>query len=174
MYDFEAEWLYPFPVPRVLLAALAAGTQRLALPVSKMAVKLCGGSALALSPDGRWALCMERSGERRLILCPTGVGTERVLDPGDIYLTEADFFPDGRRVIFVSNVAATDPRKRNFDLWMVADDGTGLERVTFHEEFDGFPMFSPDGRRLVFASNRGPGEEGETNLFLADWAEDGN
>jgi Tol biopolymer transport system component len=79
------------------------------------------------------------------------------------------FFPDGRRILFASNLAGPD--RRSFDLWMVRDDGTGLERVTYHPAFDGFPMFSPDGRRLVFASNRGGSVPGETNLFLADWVE---
>jgi TolB protein len=75
--------------------------------------------------------------------------------------------PDGRRIIFSSNMA--DPRGRNFDLYLINIDGTGLERVTTHGDFDGFPMFSPDGRRLVFASNRGGAREGDTNVFMADW-----
>jgi Tol biopolymer transport system component len=79
------------------------------------------------------------------------------------------FHPDGRRILFASN--HPDPRGRNFDLYLVRDDGTGLERVTSDPTFDGFPMFSPDGRRLVFASNRGAQARGETNLFVADWVE---
>lgn len=75
--------------------------------------------------------------------------------------------PDGKRLIFASNIA--DPKGRNFDIYLVNLDGTGLERVTFNETFDGFPMFSPDGRRLVFASNRNARTEGETNVFIADW-----
>ncbi len=79
------------------------------------------------------------------------------------------FHPDGRRILFASNVG--DPRGRNFDLYVVNDDGTGLERVTTSEAFDGFPMFSPDGRKLVFASNRNASRPGETNVFIADWVE---
>jgi Tol biopolymer transport system component len=79
------------------------------------------------------------------------------------------FFPDGRRIIYASNVA--DPQGRNFDLWIVNDDGTGLEQITFNPTFDGFPMFSPDGKRLVFASNRNDRIPGETNLFVADWVD---
>jgi TolB protein len=79
------------------------------------------------------------------------------------------FHPDGRRIVFASNVA--DPKGRNFDLYLVNDDGTGLERITTHETFDGFPMFSPDGKRLVFASNRNATRPGETNVFIADWIE---
>jgi Tol biopolymer transport system component len=79
------------------------------------------------------------------------------------------FTPDGRRIIFSSNLE--NPRGRNFDLYLVNLDGTGLERVTYSEVFDGFPMFSPDGRRLVFASNRDAKKAGDTNVFIADWVE---
>jgi Tol biopolymer transport system component len=79
------------------------------------------------------------------------------------------FFPDGRRIIFASNLGT--PGSREFDLWMIRDDGTGLEQVTFTAEFDGFPMFSPDGKHLLFASNRNAKVRGETNLFVADWVE---
>ena len=79
------------------------------------------------------------------------------------------FFPDGKRIIYASNVA--DPQGRNFDLWMVNVDGTGAERITWNDTFDAFPMFSPDGKKLVFASNRNGKEKGETNLFVADWVE---
>ena len=79
------------------------------------------------------------------------------------------FFPDGKRIIFSSNMA--DPKGRNFDLYVVNVDGTGTERLTYYEEFDGFPMFTPDGKQLVFASNRNGKVRGETNVFIADWVE---
>jgi len=79
------------------------------------------------------------------------------------------FFPDGKRIIFASNMH--DPRGRDFDLYKINTDGTGLERITFSEAFDGFPMFSPDGKKLVFASNRNAKVQGETNVFIADWVE---
>lgn len=79
------------------------------------------------------------------------------------------FFPDGKRIIFASNM--DDPRGRNFDLYKINLDGSGLERVTQNDTFDGFPMFSPDGKKLVFASNRNAKIQGETNVFIADWVE---
>jgi TolB protein len=79
------------------------------------------------------------------------------------------FFPDGKRIIFASNM--DDPRGRNFDLYKINVDGSGLERITVNETFDGFPMFSPDGKKLVFASNRNAAKQGDTNIFIADWVE---
>ena len=77
------------------------------------------------------------------------------------------FSPDGKKIIFASNMK--DPRGGNFDLYLVNVDGTGLEQVTFSDTFDGFPMFSPDGTKLVFASNRHSTKPTDTNLFIADW-----
>ncbi|HUS11643.1 MAG TPA: hypothetical protein VMZ30_14350 [Pyrinomonadaceae bacterium] len=79
------------------------------------------------------------------------------------------FFPDGKRIIFASNM--DDAKGRNFDLYQINVDGSGLERITFNETFDGFPMFSPDGKKLVFASNRNAKASGDTNVFIADWVE---
>jgi TolB protein len=82
------------------------------------------------------------------------------------------FTADGRRIIFSSNY---DPETHstggmgNFELWLISPDGTGLERVTNSDGFDGFPMFSPDGKKLVWASNRNAKAPHETNVFIADW-----
>ncbi|MEW5765112.1 MAG: M28 family peptidase [Acidobacteriota bacterium] len=77
--------------------------------------------------------------------------------------------PDGKRILFASNVG--DEKKRNFDLYLVNEDGSGLEQVTFEPSFDGFPMFSPDGRHLVWGANRNAARPGETNIFVAEWVE---
>jgi TolB protein len=79
---------------------------------------------------------------------------------------------DGKRIIFSSNY---DPETHatggmgNFELWLINPDGTGLERVTYSEGFDGFPMFSQDGKKLVWASNRNAKAPHETNIFIGDW-----
>lgn len=74
--------------------------------------------------------------------------------------------PNGRQIIFSSNLHA--PGTRNFDLYLINLDGTGLERITFGG-FNSFPHFSPDGRRLVFVSDRGVKGPREFNIFLAEW-----
>lgn len=79
------------------------------------------------------------------------------------------FFPNGKRVIFSSNMG--DPEGREFDLYAIDVTGENLERITYAGDFDGFPMFNSDGSQLVFASNRGNELPHETNLFLVDWVE---
>ena len=82
------------------------------------------------------------------------------------------FLPDGKRIIFASNY---DPVTHdvggmgNFELWLINADGSGLERVTYSDGFDGFPMFSLDGKKLVWASNRNAKAPHETNIFIGDW-----
>lgn len=79
------------------------------------------------------------------------------------------FFPDGKRIIYCSNQG--DPKGRIFDLYMINIDGTGNERVTFNDTFDGFPMFSlhDNGKKFIFCSNRFNAKQGETNVFICDW-----
>jgi Tol biopolymer transport system component len=75
--------------------------------------------------------------------------------------------PDGKRIIFASNMDA--PKGRNFDLYIIGTNGEGLERITYNESFDGFPMFTRDGKTLVFSSNRNNAKEGDTNVFITEW-----
>ena len=81
--------------------------------------------------------------------------------------------PDGQWIIFTTDFADTSQGKMpNFDLYRIHPDGSGLERITFSDVFEGFPMWSYDGKKLVFASGRGVTKAPhETNVFIADWVE---
>ena len=85
------------------------------------------------------------------------------------------WLPDGRRIVFSSNMddwhADLGKFGHNFELYLINLDGSGLERLTFNDVFDSFPMFSPDGRKLVFASNRNPQKPRATDIFMAEWVE---
>jgi len=83
--------------------------------------------------------------------------------------------PDGKRIVFSSNMDDwRDDIKRfghNFELYIMNSDGTGIERLTYNDVFDSFPMFSHDGKKIVFASNRNPDKPRETDIYIADWME---
>lgn len=68
---------------------------------------LGAGSALALSPDGKYALVRILTPEQQLALVPTGAGETKLLSTGEaipfFYQPWACFFPDGRRILFAAN-----------------------------------------------------------------------
>jgi TolB protein len=83
------------------------------------------------------------------------------------------FHPSGKKIIFASNHHTLQSKRgRQFNLFLINLDGTGLQQITFDDTFDAFPMFSPDGRRLVWCSNRFNGGTRNTNVFVADWVEE--
>jgi len=81
------------------------------------------------------------------------------------------FFPDNKRIIFASNM--DDPEGRNFELYEINIDGTGLERITYYDQFDGFPMFTLNdgGKKFVFCSNRFGLQPHQSNIFICDWVD---
>jgi Tol biopolymer transport system component len=119
---------------------------------------------VALLKEGLW-----RPTKLELYVMDRDGGSVRQLTTLGAASFAPSWHPDGRRLVFASNVH--DPKQRNFDVYMVNLDGSGLQQITFNGTFDGFPMFSPDGKHLVFASNRNAKVEGETNVFIADWVE---
>lgn len=67
-------------------------------------VQLGDGYAEDLSRDGAWALSIVPSSPMQLVVYPTGAGEKRVLELGNIESYEsAQFFPDGKRVLFCGN-----------------------------------------------------------------------
>ena len=85
--------------------------------------------------------------------------------------------PDGKRIVFCSNMNAPADNRGDFDLYLLtidAPDGSAEAvpvKLTDFPGFDGFPVFSPDGRKLAFASNRNGKTVYQTSLFLAEFVE---
>jgi Tol biopolymer transport system component len=65
------------------------------------AVRLADGNTSTLSPDGAWALSILHQGSsRQIVLLPTGVGEPKTLSREGLDVVEADFLPDGKRIVF--------------------------------------------------------------------------
>jgi Tol biopolymer transport system component len=107
------------------------------------AVRLGDGDAQDLSPDGKWALAVERYPPSRLVLLPTGVGQSRPLDTGSRTVIGGVFLPDGRRIVF----AAAEPghQLRVY----VMDLPGGTPRPVAEEGITEGSAVSPDGRSLA-------------------------
>jgi TolB protein len=141
------------------------------------------------SPDGKWIVYRasfpktdEEKAEFEKLLA------DRLLRPGnlEIYIARPDgseerqltnngasnwapsFHPDGKTIVFASNLHA--PKSGKFSIYAMNVDGSCKRRLTDYDGFDGFPCFSPDGTKMVLISNRnGKDKHKDLNVFIADW-----
>jgi Tol biopolymer transport system component len=141
------------------------------------AVRLGDGGALALSPDGKWALAL-RGSPGQLVLLPTGVGEEKTLPGRGLTYRWGGWFPDSRRVLFRAEAGGDPPRA-------YVQDIEGGEPRAIGPPGIGPPRVSPDGRtavarlqseRVLFSLAGGqprpcPGIEPEDRLIR--WGADG-
>ena len=106
------------------------------------AVRLGDGEALALSPDGKWALSRPSS-LKKLLLIPTGAGETRELaHEGFTYLSHAAWFLDARRMLFSASQQGRQARSYVQDI-----DQSDASPVT--PEGTIAYAISPDGRYLT-------------------------
>jgi len=59
------------------------------------------GTGSALSPDGNWAMAVLPTSPSQIVILPTGAGSPKTVERYDIEdYGAADFFPDGKRILF--------------------------------------------------------------------------
>jgi Tol biopolymer transport system component/predicted Ser/Thr protein kinase len=122
------------------------------------AVRLGDGSALALSPDGKWVLCTRPDALTDLFLLPTKAGESRVLPHGalsQVNTARAAWFPDGKHFLLSGNEAGHGARLYVQDL----DGGNphpvtpeGTDSLTFSLSSDGRAVAAvgPDGKGYLY------------------------
>jgi Tol biopolymer transport system component len=108
-------------------------------------VQLGIGKALALSPNGDWALALQTKPEPQLVLLSTTSGESKTLpNHGIKEYHYASFFPDGRQILFTGVEAREDAAIRSY----VQDVNTG-EVHPLTEELTVALRVSPDGKRAI-------------------------
>jgi eukaryotic-like serine/threonine-protein kinase len=110
------------------------------------AVRLGEGEAIALSQDGKWVLSvLVRLDPAPMVLLPTGAGEPKPLPKDSINhdAEPAEFFPDGRRIVFIGSEPGRGRRA-----WIQDLDGVGRARPVTPEGVVG-TVLSPDGGWLA-------------------------
>jgi Tol biopolymer transport system component len=112
------------------------------------AVRLGEGRALALSPDGQWALVTLPSPQTHLALLPTGPGEPQVLPGGGLLYRRGTFFPDGRRILFT----ADDPKEgaRSYIQDLEGGPPKPIGEIGLHAV-----LVSPNGREIAGVTGEG-------------------
>jgi Tol biopolymer transport system component len=108
------------------------------------AVRLGEGKPLALAPDGRWALTVQKTPPEQLVLLPIGAGQQKALPRGSIgeYYDWAAWSPDGSQIFFAGAERGHPGRTYGQDI-----EG-GPPRPVTTEGMVGTAL-SPDGKLLV-------------------------
>jgi len=107
-------------------------------------VRLGEGNALALSPDGKWALSILPAPNSPFRLLPTGTGEHRDLSISGISIEQAaTWFPDGQRILFAGSEAGHRDR-----LYVQSIEGGAPRAITPEGITAALPGFaiSPDGK----------------------------
>jgi Tol biopolymer transport system component len=116
------------------------------------AILLGEGGAVALSPDGKWAIAQTQSTPSQLKLLPTGAGEARDLTNDNVNHSWAHFFPDGKRILFAGN----EPGK-GVKLY-VLDITSGKSHAISQEGVNGISfIISPDSE---WVAGIGPDQKG--------------
>ena len=109
-----------------------------------------------ISPDGLTLayVAIEGAGPDRrvnIFTIPAAGGPDSRLTDVSVPNDGPEYSPDGRWLYFNSELAASRPGHAQI-FRMHADDGTGLEQLTFDSQVNWFPHVSPDGRHIAFLS----------------------
>ena len=145
------------------------------------AIKLGDGNPQALSPDGKWALCITHTSPEQIYMLPTKAGASRAVTNDGIDHIGATWHPDGKRIVFSGTEPGHAMRIYVQDLEggkpkPISPEGGGNVGVFVSPDGKFASGFGPDGKRWLF-----PIDEGEArpipglqpNDGLDGWSEDG-
>ena len=158
------DWSYPVDISADGQTLLfreegEAGGQSYAVYLRKTdgsaAVRLGDGASLALSPDGKWALCTRPDSLGDLFLLPTKAGESKTLPRSNVAqfnTGRAAWFPDGKHMLLSGNESGHGARLYVLDL-----DGANPQAIT-PEGIDVLPLsLSPNGRTVAGVGPDGKG-----------------
>jgi eukaryotic-like serine/threonine-protein kinase len=108
------------------------------------AARIGKGSGMALSPDRRWVLALPSNPLDPLDLYPAGGGPPRPLEHGDIAVSRARFFPDGRRLLLAGHSPGGTAR-----LFVRGLEGGALEPISAEAIRPSSFVISQDGSQIA-------------------------
>jgi len=119
------------------------------------AIRLGEGSTEALSPDGNWAISIAHPTAPQIVLLPTSVGEPRALSREGLDPFNADFYPDGKRILFTATEAGRGTRLYVRDVAggkprAITPEGYSLFRGTITPDAKSAVVSGPDRRIYLY------------------------
>jgi eukaryotic-like serine/threonine-protein kinase len=124
------------------------------------AVLLGEGGAVALSPDGKWAISQTQDSPSQFRILPTGAGEPRELTKDNISHSWARWFPDGKRILFAANEPGKGVRFYVYDMasgksQAVSPEGVNGTAFTISPDSQQFAAIGPDQKGYFYSVSGG-------------------
>jgi eukaryotic-like serine/threonine-protein kinase len=124
------------------------------------AVLLGEGSALALSPDGKWAITETQVSPAQLRLLPTGAGQAKDLTSDAINHNWAHWFSDGKRILFSGNEPDKGEKLYVYEMdsgkaRAITPEGVNGNSFAISPDSQWVAAIGPDQRSYLYPTNGG-------------------
>ncbi|HEB02308.1 MAG TPA: hypothetical protein ENI12_03655 [Nitrospirae bacterium] len=136
----------------------------------RLATQLREGKDPRISPDGKWIAFLKKDSTKPCDKDDDSSGdtiyqiwkmtvegdSETQLTMNEDYCVKNPMWsPDGKWIVFSSNENIDTNKRRNYDIWLMATDGTQRVQLTTNGSMDILPTFDRTGEHILFISNRG-------------------
>lgn len=117
------------------------------------------GESPQISPNGKTILFVRKdndSGKKQLWLMNIDGSVETLLTQNvDYDVVDSKWSPNGKWIVFASDEGFDSKKNRNYDIWLMASDGTKRAQLTTNGSRDDSPCWDHTGKFIFFRSNRG-------------------
>ncbi len=138
--------------------------------LGRLATQLREGKDPRISPDGKWIAFLRKESKEPCDKDDDSSGdtiyqiwkmtvegdSETQLTMNEDYCVKDPMWsPDGKWIVYSSNENIDSNKRRNYDIWLMATDGTQRMQLTTNGSMDILPTFDRTGEHILFISNRG-------------------
>lgn len=129
-----------------------------------MATQLREGLQPRLSPDGSKILHVRKKEKAResdtdlhqiWVMNVDGSAETQLTQNTEYDVLNPSWSPDGKWIAYSSNEGFDSNKLRNYDIWLMASDGTKKTQLTTNGSVDDFPCWDRTAESIYFRSNRG-------------------
>ena len=126
---------------------------------TSLMTQLREGESPQISPDGKHILFVRRdkiTKKRQLWSMSIDGAQETQLTQNTEYeVTDPRWSPDGKWIVYASDEGRDSQQRPNFDIWLMAADGSKRTQLTTNGSWDDGPCWDHKGEVVYFRSNRG-------------------